>query len=134
MDPMEFFAKLAAEGKLNKEFKTGAGKVNYHMPCHLRAQGVGYKTRDVLSLLPDTKVKVVEECSGHDGTWAMKKENFEASLKWGKRAFTQMAEGEPNTTCSDCPLAAIQIEQGTGTRPLNPVQILAKSYRGEKIP
>jgi Fe-S oxidoreductase len=133
MDPMEFFAKLAAEGKLNRDFRTGAGKVNYHMPCHLRAQGVGYKTRDVLSLLPDTKVTVVEECSGHDGTWAMKKENFEASLKWGKRAFTQMAEGEPNTTCSDCPLAAIQIEQGTGNRPLNPIQILARSYRGEKI-
>jgi Fe-S oxidoreductase len=133
MDAMEFFAKVAAEGKLNKEFKTGAGKVNYHMPCHLRVQGIGYKTRDVLSLLPGTKVKVVEECSGHDGTWAMKKENFEASLKWGSRAFAQMADSEPNTTCSDCPLAAIQIEQGTGNRPLNPIQILAKSYRGEKI-
>jgi Fe-S oxidoreductase len=133
MDPMEFLAKLAVEGKLNKEFKTGAGKVNYHMPCHLRAQNIGYKTRDVLSLLPNTKVKVVEECSGHDGTWAMKKENFEASLKWGKRAFTQMAEGEPSVTCSDCPLAAIQIEQGTGHRPLNPIQILARSYRGERI-
>jgi len=133
MDPLEFLAALAAKGKLNKDFKTSAGKVNYHMPCHLRAQGVGYKTRDVLSFLPDTKIKVVEECSGHDGTWAMKKENFEASLKWGKRAFTQMTEGEPDTTCSDCPLAAIQIEQGAGRRPLNPIQILAKSYRGEKI-
>jgi glycerol-3-phosphate dehydrogenase subunit C len=133
MDPMEFLAKLAAQGKLNKDFKSGGGNVNYHMPCHLRAQNVGYKTRDVLSLLPNTYVKVVEECSGHDGTWAMKKENFEASLKWGKRAFTQMAEGHPNVTCSDCPLAAIQIEQGTGRRPLNPVQILAKSYRGERI-
>jgi Fe-S oxidoreductase len=133
MDPMEFLAKLAAEGKLNKEFKTGAGDVNYHMPCHLRAQNVGYKTRDVLSFLPNTKVKVVEECSGHNGTWAMKKENFEASLKWGKRAFAQMAEGEPDITCSDCPLAAIQIEQGTGRRPLNPIQIVARSYRGEKI-
>ena len=76
MDPMEFLAKLAADGKLNKDFKTGAGPVSYHIPCHLRAQNVGYKTRDVLSLLPDTKVKVVEECSGHDGTWSMKKENF----------------------------------------------------------
>jgi Fe-S oxidoreductase len=133
MDPMEFLARLGAEGKLNKEFKSGAGKVNYHMPCHLRAQGVGYKTRDVLSLLPDTKVTVVEECSGHNGTWAMKKENFEASLKWGQRAFTQMSDGAPDTTCSDCPLAAIQIEQGAGRRPLNPVQILARSYRGEKI-
>jgi Fe-S oxidoreductase len=133
MDPLEFLAVLAAQGKLNKDFKTGAGKVNYHMPCHLRAQGVGYKTRDVLCLLPNTTIKVVEECSGHDGTWAMRKENFEASLKWGRRAFTQMTEGEPGTTCSDCPLAAIQIEQGAGRRPLNPIQILAKSYRGEQI-
>jgi len=134
MDPMEFLARLAADGKLKRDFKTGAGKVNYHMPCHLRAQNVGYKTRDVLSLLPDTKIKVVEECSGHDGTWAMKKENFEASLKWGSRAFREMTEGEPDVTCSDCPLAAIQIEQGTGRRTLNPIQILAKSYRGDKIP
>jgi len=133
MDPMEFLARLAAEGKLDRNFKTAAGNVNYHMPCHLRAQNVGYKTRDVLSLLPNTKVNVVEECSGHDGTWAMKKENFEASLKWGGRAFQAMAEGGPDVTCSDCPLAAIQIEQGTGRRPLNPMHILARSYRGERI-
>jgi Fe-S oxidoreductase len=133
MDPMEFLARLAAEGKLKKDFKISAGNVNYHMPCHLRAQNVGYKTRDVLSLLPQTKVRVIEECSGHDGTWAMKKENFENSLKWGSRAFSQMAEGEPNVTCSDCPLAAIQIEQGAGRRPLNPMQILARSYRGDPI-
>jgi glycerol-3-phosphate dehydrogenase subunit C len=132
-DPIEFLARLAAEGKLKKDFKTGAGNISYHIPCHLRAQNIGYKTRDVLALLPDTTIKVVEECSGHDGTWAMKKENFEASLKWGGRAFQQMSEGNPKVTCSDCPLAAIQIEQGTGKRPLNPMQILAKSYRGEPI-
>ena len=133
MDPMEFLAGLAAGGKLQKDFKTGAGNVSYHIPCHLRAQNIGYKTRDVLALLPGTTVKVVEECSGHDGTWAMKKENFEQSLKWGSRAFSGMAEGDPKVTCSDCPLAAIQIEQGNGRRPLNPMQILAKSYRGETI-
>ena len=133
MDPMEFLARLATEGKLNKDFKTGAGDISYHIPCHLRAQNIGYKTRDVLAHLPGTKVKVVEECSGHDGTWSFKKENFEQSLKWGSRAFQQMAEGDPKVTCSDCPLAAIQIEQGNGRRPLNPVQILAKSYRGETI-
>jgi glycerol-3-phosphate dehydrogenase subunit C len=133
MDPMEFLARLASEGKLNKNFKTGAGNISYHIPCHLRAQNVGYKTRDVLSLLPATEVKVVEECSGHDGTWAMKKEHFQQSLKWGSRAFQQMAEGDPKVTCSDCPLAAIQIEQANGRRPLNPMQILAKSYRGELI-
>jgi len=133
MDPMEFLAGLASRGKLKKDFKSGAGNISYHMPCHLRAQNVGYKTRDVLALLPDTTVKVVEECSGHDGTWAMKKENFKQSLKWGSRAFNAMAADNPKVTCSDCPLAAIQIEQGNGRRPLNPMQILAKSYRGEPI-
>jgi Fe-S oxidoreductase len=133
MDPMEFLAGLANGGKLKKDFKTGAGRISYHMPCHLRAQNIGYKTRDVLSFLPDTTVKVVEECSGHDGTWAMKKENFEMSLKYGDRAFKEMAQGNSKVTCSDCPLAAIQIEQGNGKRPLNPMQILAKSYRGEPI-
>jgi glycerol-3-phosphate dehydrogenase subunit C len=133
MDPMEFLARLAASGKLTKNFKSGAGNISYHIPCHLRAQNIGYKTRDVLSLLPDTTVRVVEECSGHDGTWAMKKENFEQSLKWGGRAFREMEEGNPKVTCSDCPLAAIQIEQGNGRRPLNPMQILARSYRGESI-
>ena len=133
MDPMEFLARLAAQGNLKKDFKTGAGEISYHIPCHLRAQNIGYKTRDVLTMLPETKVRVVEECSGHNGTWAMKKENFEQSLKWGSRAFRAMAEGNPSVTCSDCPLAAIQIEQGTGRRPLNPMQILARSYRGERI-
>jgi Fe-S oxidoreductase len=132
-DPTEFLASLAAQGKLNRDFRTGAGRVAYHMPCHLRAQNIGYKTRDVLSLLPDTKVEVIEACSGHDGTWAMKKENFEASLKWGGRAFREITQAEPDVTCSDCPLAAIQIHQGTGRRPLNPVEILARSYRGEQI-
>ncbi len=133
MDPTEFLASLAAQGKLNRDFKTSAGQINYHMPCHLRAQNIGYKTRDVLSLLPETQVKVVEECSGHNGTWAMKKENFEDSLKWGGRAFKAMTEDNPAVTCSDCPLAAIQFEQNTGRHPLNPMQILAKSYRGEQI-
>jgi Fe-S oxidoreductase len=132
-DPTEFLAALAAQGKLNRDFKTGAGKIAYHMPCHLRTQNIGYKTRDVLSLLPNTQVEVIEACSGHDGTWAMKKENFPASLKWGSRAFQEMKNAEPDVTCSDCPLAAIQIQQGTGRRPLNPIEILAKSYRGEPI-
>lgn len=76
---------------------------------------------------------MIEACSGHDGTWAMKKEHFADSLKWGGKAFREIVAAEPDVTCSDCPLAAIQIEQGTGRRPLNPIEILARSYRGEKI-
>lgn len=130
-DPMAFLASLHAEGKLNRDFKTGPGAIAYHMPCHLRAQRLGNKTGALLSLLPDTEVTVVQACSGHDGTWAMKRENFEASLRWGRQAFAGIEAADARVSCSDCPLAAIQIEQAIGKRPLNPLQILAKSYRGE---
>jgi len=132
-DPTAFIASLHAEGKLNRDFKSSPGKVAYHMPCHLRAQNIGHKTRDVLTLLPDTEVTTIQACSGHDGTWAMKTENFENSLKWGRRAFNSITESEARVSCSDCPLAAMQIEQATGKHPLNPMEILAKSYRGEEF-
>lgn len=132
-DPTAFIASMHAAGKLNRDFKSSPGKIAYHMPCHLRAQNVGHKTRDVLSLLPDTEVTTIQACSGHDGTWSMKTKNFENSLKWGRRAFDSIKDAGLPVSCSDCPLAAIQIEQGTGQRPLNPMQILAKSYRGEKF-
>ena len=61
----------------------------------------------------------------------MKRENFEASMRWGRQAFRGVEEADAAVACSDCPLAAIQIEQATGKHPLNPMQILAKSYRGE---
>ncbi len=67
----------------------------------------------------------------HD--WAMKKENFEASLKWGGKAFRGVNEAEADVVCSDCPLAALPIQQGTGRKPLNPVEILVRSYRGEPL-
>jgi len=35
-------------------------------------------------------VKMVEQCCGHDGTWAMRKEFFPLSLLAGKKAFDQM--------------------------------------------
>ncbi len=132
-DPTEFLAALALMDKLNRDFKTGAGKVAYHVPCHLRIQNIGYKTRDVLALLPDTRVTLVEACSGHDGTWSMKKENFAASLHWGSRAFHGVREAGADVVCSDCPLAALQIEQATGRPVLHPMEILARSYRGERI-
>ena len=30
---------------------------------------------------------------------------------------------------TDCPLAAVQIEQATGTHPMHPIEVLARAYR-----
>lgn len=130
-DVHEYLFELKKEERLNRDFKSTPGKVGYHVPCHLRAQNIGYRSRDIMKLIPGTKISLVSECCGHDGTWAMKKENFEMSLDAGKRAFEGLKDAKPDKVSTDCPLAALQIEQGAelDERPEHPVQILYKAYR-----
>ena len=129
MDPNEFLNTLRKEGKLNTDFRSTPGTINYHVPCHLRAQNIGYRSRDMMrSIGGGTEVELVTECCGHDGTWAMKKEYFEMSLKTGKKAFDGMSQGEDACLTTDCPLAAIQFEQAMGKKPMHPLQVLARAY------
>jgi len=72
----------------------------------------GQKTREVIEWIPGTTVNTVERCSGHDGTWGIKKEFFETSMKIGKPVFRRMAEGDPDYISSDCPIAGRAIQQG----------------------
>ncbi len=131
-DMMEYLAKLNKEGKLSTDFKKPQGNVTYHLPCHLKAQNIGFKSRDVLELIPDTKVDVVAKCSGHDGTWSLKKEYFKMSLEVGKPLFDKFIDG--GSPASDCPLAQLQIEKGSGAKPRHPIQILRDAYGLEVDP
>ncbi|MBI3992701.1 MAG: 4Fe-4S dicluster domain-containing protein [Candidatus Lambdaproteobacteria bacterium] len=133
MDPNEYLNTLRKDGRLNTDFRSTPGAINYHVPCHLRAQNIGYRSRDMLrSIGGGTEVELVAECCGHDGTWAMKKEFFEMSLHAGRKAFDGM-RGEA-LMATDCPLAALQFQQATGTRPLHPLQILERAYRDDGFP
>jgi Fe-S oxidoreductase len=134
MDPCEFLFQLKQEGKFNRDFRTTPELVAYHVPCHLRAQNIGYRSRDLMRLIPGTTVKMVEQCCGHDGTWAMRKEFFPSSLLSGKKAFDQMQAIEAKVMATDCPLAAIQFQQAIGQRPIHPIQVLARAYRDDGFP
>ena len=101
--------------------------MTYHVPCHLRAQNIGTKSADVLRLIPGATVETVERCSAVDGTWGFKKEYYELSLKVAKPLFDAVREGGP-VTATDCPLAALQITQGTGRQARHPIQVLAEAY------
>ncbi len=113
-DPFEYLMLRHADGMLKTDFKQSLGKVSYHIPCHLRVQNMGQKTREMLQLVPDTKVNTVERCSGHDGTWGVKSEYFDQSMKIGKPVFKRMAETEPDYVSSDCAIAGRHIMQGMG--------------------
>ncbi len=131
-DMMEYLARLDKENRLLKDFKHPQGDITYHLPCHLKAQNIGYKSRDVLELIPETKVEVVSKCSGHDGTWSLKKEFFKLSLDIGKPLFEKFTDG--TVAASDCPLAQLQIKKGSGKKPKHPIQILRDAYGLEQDP
>jgi len=114
-DPFEYLVLRKMDGLLRTDFKKPLGKVSYHIPCHLRVQNMGQKTREMLQLVPETTVNVVERCSGHDGTWGVKSEYFANSMKIGKPVFKAMAQNGPDYVSSDCAIAARHIMQGMGS-------------------
>jgi len=111
-DPFEYFVLRERDGLLPKPSKRALGKVSYHIPCHSRVQNVGQKTREVLEWIPGTTVNTVERCTGHDGTWGVKREFYADSMKIGRPVFRRMDEFEPDYISSDCPIAGRRIEQG----------------------
>ena len=134
MDLCEFLFEKKRAGQFNREFQSTPGKVAYHLACHLKAQNIGFRSRDLMRLIPGATVTMVEQCSAHDGTWAMKKEFFPLSMLTGKKAFDEMKEAEPETMATDCPLAAIQFDQAIGTRPIHPIQVLKRAYEPNGFP
>jgi Fe-S oxidoreductase len=126
-DLFEYLASLNAEGRLDTTFPHPPGKIAYQLPCHLKAQNLGTRSADVLRLTGAT-VETVERCSAVDGTWGMKKEYFELSMKLAEPLFRDLRAAEPDAVATDCPLAALQIKQGTGANARHPIQILAEAY------
>ena len=122
-DPFEYLEVRKKEGLLKTDFPQALGHISYHVACHLRVQNMGLKTRDFLQTIPNTTINTVERCSGHAGTWGVKKEFHEMAMKIGKPVFTQMSgksmtgqamlkNKTPDYIASDCQLAGHHIEQG----------------------
>ena len=133
-DPFEYLVQRQKDGLLKTDFSKPLGKVSYHIPCHSRVQNVGQKTREMLASVPGTEVTAVERCSGHSGTWGVKKEFHAAALKIGGPVFRQMAQPGPDFISSDCQLAGHHIEQGmqlAGSKPAqmaHPLTLIRMAY------
>ncbi|CAA6817167.1 MAG: Fe-S oxidoreductase-like protein in Rubrerythrin cluster [uncultured Thiotrichaceae bacterium] len=129
-DPFEYLMLRNKEEKLDTDFKTSLGKISYHAACHLRVQKIGLKTRDLLKLVPDTEIDVIERCSGHDGTYAVKSEYHDASMKICRPVITKVQKAESDHYSSDCPMAGHQISNGLkdDTSPKHPLTLLRIAY------
>ena len=127
-DLCEYLMKLEGQGKLSKDFVANPGKIAYQVPCHLRDQNIGFKSRDLMKLIPGVTIEVIEKCSGHDGSFGLKQEYYDLSNKVGQKAFSAITDAEPDVVASDCPLSGLSLTEASGKRSLHPIQIIKNAY------
>jgi glycerol-3-phosphate dehydrogenase subunit C len=99
---------------------------------------MGQKASELLRLIPKIDLKVIERCSGHGGSWAVMKENFDIALKVGRPVAKQAAEAKKTFVASECPLAGMHVLQGmerieaegkvVPDRAPHPIELFAQAY------
>jgi Fe-S oxidoreductase len=129
-DPFEYLMLRHKEGKLKTDFQQPLGKVALHSACHQRVQNIGPKTREALALVPGTEIDVIERCSGHDGTYAVKKEFHEYAMKIVKPVVNRVNQAQAQHYGSDCAMAGHHIAhaRADGTSPEHPMTLIRKAY------
>ncbi|HXX69122.1 MAG TPA: heterodisulfide reductase-related iron-sulfur binding cluster [Polyangiaceae bacterium] len=128
VDVMEFLEMQRREKALARDFTKGFGRVAYHAACHLRAQKIGYPAVRVLSVLPDTEVELVEQCSAVDGTWGMKTQYYDMGRRYAQKLARGIDAADPALVVTDCALSARRILFENGRSPLHPIEALAEAY------
>ena len=129
-DAAEYLMKVhKAEGTtLDTDFSGYVpATVTYHTPCHLRAQNIGLKSRDLIKLT-GAKVTLVQQCSGIDGMWGLRAENTGISVPIAKKLADQINKANGEVVAGDCHLANTAITEQTGRQPLHPLQLIARAY------
>ncbi len=130
-DPFEYLLLRHRSNLLKTDFKSPLGKISYHAACHQRVQNIGSKTREVLELVPGTTVTAIERCSGHDGTYAVKKEFHQAAMKIARPLARKVAQEQADFYTSDCVMAGHHIQNALGRdapAPQPPMSLLRKAY------
>ena len=132
-DVCEYLMAMKKTGQLATDFMLNPGRVAYQIPCHLRDQNIGFKSKELMECAGAT-VEVIEHCSGHDGAWSVKTEFFPLSMKIVGKAVRAIEQTQADLVASDCPLAGLQLDQagasapGTGKTVLHPIQIVRNAY------
>ena len=100
------------------------------MACHQRVQNIGPRTRQILELIDGTTVHSIERCSGHDGTYGVKKETMEFANKIARPIVKQIEKQEPDYFGSDCPVAGRHIENNLSgdKEAIHPIDLLRIAY------
>jgi glycerol-3-phosphate dehydrogenase subunit C len=129
-DASEYLLKVhRADGtSLDMEFDGDVPTtITYHAPSHLRAQGIGLRSRDLMKLT-GARVTLVQASSGVDAMWGWRSENAARSLPVGVALGAAIIGAGGEVVAGDCHLANTVINEQTGRTPLHPIQVVARAY------
>jgi len=130
-DVCEFLRMLNDNGRMNTEFKPVDLTVPYHAPCQLKSHGIGKPALDLMEMIPGLRtVEMDAECCGTAGTYGYKREKYDIAMRVGRSLFEQIGETGSDVSCCDSETCRWQIEHGTGTKSLHPIEILLQAYEG----
>jgi glycerol-3-phosphate dehydrogenase subunit C len=128
-DICEFLLMLHERGELKTDFKPLPLTVPYHAPCQQRGHGIGKPAMDLFSLIPGLNVIELDvDCCGIAGTYGLKKEKYDISMKVGERLFREVNQSSPDLAACDSETCRWQITHGTGVASVHPVELLYRSY------
>ncbi len=140
-DINEYLVRELGLERLNKQdLQPLPIRVTYHDPCHLnRHQGIIEEPRILLRLVPELELVDVEgsdRCCGAGGGVRAGRRDLSKAIAEIK--YDILSKPKPQVIVTSCSFCTIQLmdeakRAGDGIKILNVTDILATSYRGEKI-
>ena len=129
-DPFEYLMQRQQAGLLKTDFKNTLGTIAWQVACHQRVQNIGPKTREVLALIPSTTITTIERCSGHDGTYGVKRTTYPIARKIARPVENRVKQADAAHFTSDCPMAGAHIAHGLDDafHAEHPVSLLRLAY------
>ncbi len=124
----EFLAKEKLEGKLDLKLNPITSKqALLHGHCHQKAFAAMSPVQEVLSLIPDLKVKTIDSsCCGMAGSFGYEKEHYEVSMQMaGLSLFPTINNDQGGSIIvADGTSCRSQIQHGTGREALHVARVL----------
>ena len=128
-DPFEYLSLLIESNQFDDKFKAIDKEILYQVACHQRVQNIGAHTKKILGLIPDLDVNIAERCSGHDGTYGVRKETHTYSVKIGMPVAKKIND-TTDLVVSDCVMAGNHVAHiaSQDIESIHPISLVKLAY------
>ena len=126
----EYLLSLMHEGGVKGPIGRLEKRIAYHIPCHLRALGIGYPAAKIFEMIDGLDFFVLDDhCCGLAGSYGFKKKNQLASGKLGEIASSAIRDLSVDAVAADCGACRMQLEHYSGVPGLDPSEIIVEAMK-----